>query len=243
MAVLNLINSSYSGSLGSTTGTKWKSKSVVKAKIWSKTPNNETQTNSVRSFEALNRVSSAIAKKWFYWLGIKAQNMHKHNAVAHLLKKCVETHRFMPIAILDVFKPNGTVSVNDFEVNYETGQIDCTFTTSYEVAVDKTKSWLVLIFTAKGNVLYSEVPQVSSKTVSFIAPIAENDVVYAMALSSAKLKKGYDLGGYGLPMYVVDGCLYTTNLQQSIWEYVGAGLARAIGEGASVSSGKLVLTN
>lgn len=242
MAVLNLINSCYSGSLGSTTGTKWKGKQVVKAKIWSKTPNNETQTNSVRSFEALNRVSSAIAKKWFYWLGIKAKDMHKHNAVAHMLKACVETHRFAPIAILDVFKPNGTTAVNLFTVDYDTGQIDCEFTTTYEVATDKNKSWLCLIFTNKGYVLYAEVPHVSSKTVSFIAPIAQDDIVYAMALSSAKLKKGYVLGGYGLPMYVVDGCLYTTNLQLSVWEYVGAGLARATGEGASVDSGKLVLT-
>ena len=100
MAIQELLKASYTGSLGETTGAKWKNKAVVKGKIWSKTPNSKTQTDSVRSFECLNRVASAIASQWFYRLGIKAVNMHKHNAVAKLLKSSVKTHEFTPKSFL-----------------------------------------------------------------------------------------------------------------------------------------------
>ena len=242
MAVQELLRSSYTGSLGETTGAKWKTQDVVKGKIWSKTPNNETQTNSLRAFEALNRIASAIAKKWFYWLGIKAVNMHKHNAVARLLKGCVAHHAFNIYGLAVVFPDNGTASIDSSSVDYTTGQIVFTASTSYDIGNNKNQSWLVLVFKQDGTVLLCEKPPANVYAGTFIAPLSETDEVYFMALSSERVNGKYILGGSSLPVYVINGRFYTSRIVQSIWEYMGNGKARATGEGVSYSGGRVTVT-
>lgn len=242
MAVQELLRSSYTGSLGETTGTKWKTQDVVKGKIWSKTPNNETQTNSVRAFEALNRVASAIAKKWFYWLGIKAVNMHKHNAIAHLLKGCVAHHAFNIYGISVVFPNNGTVEIGSSSVDFETGLVSFSASTTFNIGNNKNQSWLVLVFKQDGTVLLCETPPTKIYSATFYAPVVDGDEVYFMALSSERVNGKYILGGSSLPVYVINGRFYTSRVTQSIWEYVGDGRARAVGTGVSYSGGKVIVT-
>lgn len=242
MATQELLKASYNGSLGETTGSKWKSRDVVKGRIWSKTPNNETQTKSVRAFEALNRVASAIAKQWFYWLGIKAANMHKHNAVAHLLKECVFGHVFDPVGFESVFAQNGTVRILSQSVDYDTGEISIKASTTYSPATNRKQSWLILVFTQVGKVLYCASPATTSVDFSFFAPIVPGDTVYIMALSSDKSGKKPVLGiSSDFPLYQ-NGCFFSSRSLDSVWRFVAPGRAVATGAGVSYSNGRATVT-
>lgn len=230
MGKLDLLNSAYTGSVGETTGAKWKGQHVVKGKIWSKTPPSITQTKSVRAFEALNRVGSAISAKWFYWLGIKAATMHKHNAVARLLKDTVSEHEFTPQAMLNVFHENGTADVETLNVDFSTGKIDIVAKTTLNPATDRNSSWGVFVFTQQGTVLYTNTPETSSITASFLAPISEQDTVYCLVTTSQKQNQKYTLGGTlkgkslnvhlvtfaaADPKITVDDTKYTFNIEAS----------------------------
>lgn len=102
MAEMDLLKASYTGSLGNTTGAKWKNKAVIKAKIWSKAPPTASQTASVRAFECLNRLASAIAKVGFKQLPLSAKKMLPHNAVAQWLKPTIKNKLWEPQNISEV---------------------------------------------------------------------------------------------------------------------------------------------
>lgn len=99
---MDLLKASYTGSLGNTTGAKWKNKAVIKAKIWSKAPPTASQTASVRAFECLNRIASAIARAGFKHLPLSAKKMLPHNAVAQWLKPAIKNKLWEPQNISEV---------------------------------------------------------------------------------------------------------------------------------------------
>ena len=239
MGKMDLLNANISGTVGAMTGQVYKGKSVLHARIWSRTPLNRTQKNSVRAFEALNRLSCAISKHWFYWLGIRADNMLKHNAVAHFLQPVVADHTFNTAVLPELFPDSSSVALGEVQYNPETGKLD--FSASYigAVPLGNSASWLVLVFDQAGHVFYSEAPAESSISRSFIisgAPAQQPDI---LILSSVKSNGKFLLGmAQGLPL-VVGSIFYTSRSQGSVWRFVSPSVAQATGSGVSVS-GKVV---
>jgi hypothetical protein len=60
MAVVNLLTSAYTGSLGETTGVAWKREYLLKVKMERSAPMNATQTRNRLAFEAYHRVTSMV---------------------------------------------------------------------------------------------------------------------------------------------------------------------------------------
>lgn len=117
MATINLLNGSFNGKLGSLYGTKEYGKSFVKAIPFAHAPHNQTQTNCVRAFEVLNRVSAKVAKDYFYHLPLSSKKMSKMNAVAQFLKPLIKNHVFEGQNIQEVFGDEITFQVTDIEFN------------------------------------------------------------------------------------------------------------------------------
>lgn len=117
---MDLLKASYTGSLGSTTGAKWKNKAVIKAKIWSKAPPTASQTASVRAFECLNRLASAIAKAGFKQLPLSARKMLPHNAVAQWLKPTIKNKVWEPQNISEVIPYSDLIQFQVLRINKET---------------------------------------------------------------------------------------------------------------------------
>lgn len=243
MGKMDLLNANISGTVGAMTGQVYKGKSVLHARIWSRTPLNRTQKNSVRAFEALNRLSCAISKHWFYWLGIRADNMLKHNAVAHFLQPVVADHTFNIAVLPELFPDASLTALGSVDYNSETGQIS--FSASYVGAVPLgiNASWLVLVFDNAGHVFYSESPSESSITRSFIIPGNPAQKPTVLVLASNKANGKYVLGmAQRLPL-VENGCFYTGRSTSSVWTYVSPAIARAVGAGVSVSGNTVVVVS
>lgn len=198
MAEQKLIQGTFHGSVGTLTGAKWKDKEVVKQKIWSKTPASPAQKSSVRSFECLNRLSSAIAKAWWYKLGLSNAKMHKHNAVAKLLAPVVANHTFDPSAIEEVFKADGTGAISAYSFDPETNLLEFTASTTLDVSAASGNSWLVVAFSVTGEVFLCESPAAATITRSLFVPVPADTEPYVMVLTTQKDRRRVRYGGFAL---------------------------------------------
>ena len=118
MATQNLLKASFNGKLGKIYGTKEYGKRYVKAIPFSHAPHSRTQTQCVRAFEILNRISARVAKDYFNHLPLSSRKMSKMNAVAQFLKPLVKNHVFEGENITDVFGTNETFTVSG--LNFDT---------------------------------------------------------------------------------------------------------------------------
>ena len=96
MAYFNLLAGNCIGTLGATYSARSKSGNVLKARPFSKSPSSTTQKNCVRAFEALNRISSKLAKTSWNLFNLSDAKTLKHNAIATFLKPCIQNHAFEP---------------------------------------------------------------------------------------------------------------------------------------------------
>lgn len=198
MATQKLIQGTFEGSAGTLTGQRWKDKKVVKQKIWSKAPASPAQKSSVRSFECLNRLSSAIAKTWWYKLGLSNAKMHKHNAVAKLLAPVVANHTFDPSAIEEVFKADGTGVISAYSFDPETNLLEFTASTTLDVSAASGNSWLVVAFSVTGEVFLCESPAAATITRSLFVPVPADTEPYVMVLTTQKDRRRVRYGGFAL---------------------------------------------
>jgi len=120
LALLNLLKSAYTGKLGETYGASWKGKPVVRAVPFSKAPPTPAQTKSVRAFECLNRVASAIARMGFAHTGLAAKTMHPHNAVAKFLTPTIKNKIFEPANIKEVIPAGENLRITAFAFDGKT---------------------------------------------------------------------------------------------------------------------------
>lgn len=243
MGKMNMLNANIAGSMGAFTGQVYKGKSVLHARIWSRTPLNPVQKSSVRAFECLNRVAAAISRHWFYALGLRADGMLKHNAVARFLKPLIEGHVFTPSAFDRVFPEPGLAAVSGISYDSTTGQL--TFSARYRggAPLGAAASWCVLVFDNRGVVFLIEVPQTDSITRSFIIPSAPENRPNIVALVSIKTDSGLLLGCGVVSTLVENGVFYTSRSVSSTWTYIPDKIAKAVGSGVSVFGSTVIVVS
>lgn len=236
MAEVDLLKSTFHGSAGTMTGVKWKNQEVVKQKIWSKAPNSQKGTNSLRAFECLNRLSSAIAKKFWYKLGLTDKKMYKHNAVAKFLAPCVKNHYFDINAIEEIFVNDRSCYIGDFSFNAETKLLHFVAQTELDISPNSPNAWLVIAIDNMGKVYYCDSPKTAAVEVSFYIPIADGLEPYVLTIATTKEQKRILYRGFSISGYVRNRVLYTDLLSLSQWSYDGINKAIAIGQGVAYNS-------
>lgn len=195
MAFQQFIKGSFNGRVGSVVGQKWKNKTQLHARVFSKSPPTEKQTKNVRAFECLNRLSSAMAKTWFSWLGLSAKEMYPHNAVSRWLKPLIASHRFEPEVIRQLIEEDGQAVLEEFQFNRTTGQFNCIASTTINPAPGSNESWLVTVLDSTGKVYVCESPRAKKVTIERIIQIPNNVSLCAFTMVSKKVDKKYQLSG------------------------------------------------
>ena len=217
MAEMNLLQGSIRGSMGGQTGARVNGKNVVKKKIWSKTPGNETQTKCVRSFEALNRVSSAIAKRFWYYLGLRQGNMHKHNAVAKKFSAVVGGHVFNP-AKFSVEIPEGNAfDVRKFKISPLEQKIELDIFADLPLLTQGVQQGLVSVFDGEGHVYVCEKLESTLYSVTVTENLMLSFPYYLLCFSSERTAKGWKLGNCTLRMTLPENVFYTENYPKIRW--------------------------
>lgn len=195
MAFQQFIKGSFNGRVGSVVGQKWKNKTQLHARVFSKSPPTEKQTKNVRAFECLNRLSSAMAKTWFPWLGLSAKEMYPHNAVSRWLKPLIASHQFEPEVIRQLIEEDGQAVLEEFQFNRATGQFNCIASTTINPAPGSNESWLVTVLDSTGKVYICESPRAKKVTIERIIQIPYYVSLCAFTMVSKKVDKKYQLSG------------------------------------------------
>lgn len=195
MAFQQFIKGSFNGRVGSVVGQKWKNKTQLHARVFSKSPPTEKQTKNVRAFECLNRLSSAVAKTWFPWLGLSAKEMYPHNAVSRWLKPLIASHRFEPGIIQQLVEKDGQAVLEEFQFNRTTGQFNCTASTTINPTSGSNESWLVTVLDSTGKVYVCESPRAKKVTIERIIQLPNRVSLCAFTMVSKKVDKKYQLSG------------------------------------------------
>jgi len=157
MAELNIIKGTIKGRLGEITGQVWKGKPVIKAAIFSKAPPTNAQTQSVRAFEALNRIASTISRLGFQYLGITAKNIHNHNAVAKWLKPAVRGNAFTPSNIQEIIPQSDKVFISRFIQDLTNGFISLSLSMNKIFVPPYNTHLFTIVFDDTGRVHWSDI--------------------------------------------------------------------------------------
>lgn len=185
MATINLLKGSIQGSLGAFTGVRHKKTNVIKKKIWTKSPPSSKQTNAVRAFECLNRLSSVLAKKFWYHMGLSQGKMHKHNAVAKYLKPMVSEGQFSLLKLSAVIEDDGINQIPLCTFNQLNSQITTTFEVVLTTADGLPISTIGLIIDEHGRTYSADILTQETTTVKIGIPVNASNKVYGVTISSS----------------------------------------------------------
>jgi hypothetical protein len=196
MAEMNLLKANFTGSVGVITGATWKGKPVVKARIFSKAPPSTAQTNSVRSFEALNRISSQIAKLGFAELGLSAKNMLPHNAVARFLKPIVKDHEFAPANAEAKIPNDGSLKIVNVARESSTSIVTVSLALGTDYIPFTGSKMYLIFFDQTGQTYFSYFGDPQDLNFQFYLPFSDEFVYDTMAFISDPAPKGRVLHGF-----------------------------------------------
>jgi hypothetical protein len=188
MAYFNLLAGNCIGTLGATYSARSKSGNVLKARPFSKSPSSTTQKNCVRAFSALNRISSKLSKSSWNLLGLSDEKMLKHNAVANLLKPCIQNHAFEPLLISQAIPASGLIAYSSVLLNpsLQNGTFDFSFNSGLPLQEDE--SLIFEVFNEKGVVFFCNHTKLSTGTINFNGLFPPLSFVYLMGFRSTVIR-------------------------------------------------------
>ena len=184
MAYFNLLAGNCIGTLGATYSARSKSGNVLKARPFSKSPSSTTQKNCVRAFEALNRISSKLAKTSWNLFNLSDAKTLKHNAIATFLKPCIQNHAFEPLLISQAIPTSGLLSYSSVLLNpsLQNGTFDFSFNSGLPLQEDE--ALIFEVFNEKGVVFFCNHTELSTGTINFNGLFPPLSFVYIMGFRS-----------------------------------------------------------
>jgi hypothetical protein len=198
MAFMNLLQSKFTGQMGQVVGSKWKNRNVIKSSIFSKAPPTAKQTDNVRAFEALNRISGVLAKHAWKYLGLKDKNMLRHNAVASWLKPAIQNHIFEPELIAEVIPFTGDMVSASLSRDPATGTQYAYFGTYTGYVPETGTRQIIIVCNGRGQVNFYLDRPVSFDKVILPTPWLPEDYYYLMSFLVTGTERGYNLWSYSV---------------------------------------------
>lgn len=203
MAYINILKGGFTQRLGTIYGVRSKYGNVVKVVPFSKAPPTDLQTSSVRAFEALNRISAGIAKKFWNYLGLKQGDMHRHNRVASWLSTCVSDHRFDPYKIANVIPSDGSVSISEFFVSNTESYGNVKITVQPPDPSLSGGGLFVMVFDSQGKKYLANTFTGLSLSIDFFGVFPSPMTFFAMAFRSDKTVKGFNVHGFSIRSFTI----------------------------------------
>jgi len=198
MAILDLLKGSYTQKLGETYGATWKGKPVVRSVPFSKAPPSDLQTNSLKAFIALNRISSRIARMGFAHTGLSAKNIHNHNAVARFLSPAIKDHIFTPANIVEVIPPGDNLQITAFAFSRNTGILSVGVRFYPFVDLPVGSKIFIIVFNDLGIVQHSFLSDSPNYFSDVHIDYLPERVYYIMAFLSSPKDKSFVLNNFCL---------------------------------------------
>jgi len=187
MGFLNLLKANYTGSVAQTTGVVIKGKPVIKAKIWSKRPMSVAQRESVRAFESVNRISSVMARIAWQFMGLKAHNILKHNAVARFFSPMLRNHIFEPFNITEIIPMSEMATLTNLNIDPEYTHFQWEFQTLSNDFYLPTDKLIFLVFDPVGQVFWSDVYNVVDQIINVpLTSLPRNNIITLAFIASEK---------------------------------------------------------
>lgn len=112
MGKINILKAGYSGKTGQTYGIEKKDGFIVKAVPFSHTPHNNSQNKAKDRFIGLNRIASAVVKKFWYYLGLSDKNMYRNNALCKYWKASLIGDNFKLENLKEVISQDEALKIN-----------------------------------------------------------------------------------------------------------------------------------
>lgn len=111
MGKINILKAGYSGKTGQTYGIEKKDGYIVKAIPFSHTPHNDSQVKAKDRFVGLNRIASAVVKKFWNYLGLSDKNMYRNNALCKYWKSSLIGDSFRLENLKEVISQSETLKI------------------------------------------------------------------------------------------------------------------------------------
>lgn len=214
MGKMNTLKADYVGKVGQTYGVRQYGKSIEKAIPFSHAPHNTTQIKSVRAFEKLNRFAAYVAKTFWKYLNLSDKKMYRHNAVAQWFKPCVQSHKFSLSNLVEIIKPNPTLSFESVNLDLSEKTASITFiNTPFNAYTTEEKVFIALV-TDNGTVKAGGVYNSNSQTVSLSWDYSDFVSLTVVMFKSSLVRNKKNVNGLCLytqeQNFVIDGILYTS---------------------------------
>lgn len=211
MAVMNLLKANFEGTVGAVTGSKTKRGNVVKSRIWSKTPANVKQSTSVRSFEALNRLSSALGKHFWQYLGLKKGDMLKHNKIAQFLKPLIADKTFDLKKLETIFSKDKSVTILNATYDATKSVLEVEVKSNIQPTTSGNFQWCIILIKNNGKVELIQNPKTDYFKTSLVLENVAIEGINILTLATSDKQRGKFYRGFSLEtipaLYYIDTTL------------------------------------
>lgn len=241
MGKINILKAGYSGKTGQTYGVEKKDRFIVKAVPFSHTPHSDKQNNSKDRFIGLNRIASAIVKKFWRYLELSDKNMYKNNALTKAWKQALEGDVFSLENLYRVIPDKGKLEIIENKFDYTTFDFSYTIKDGeplqpgheqYIYAAIVTNRFVTrLDVSAKGQI---------TSLISSLG-IVNYAFVQVYAFKARRYKNKWYLSGMSVSekkhLLVIEGVFYMMRWQWNIKPIIEDGVLYLSGQDANIRNG------
>ena len=240
MGKINILKAGYSGKTGQTYGVEKKDRFIVKAVPFSHTPHNHLQNQAKDKFIGLNRIASAVVKKFWYYLGLSDKSMYRNNALTRAWKQALEGDVFLLENLKKVIPNVGALQIIENSFNYETSDYSYTITDNEPLPEDQEQYIYASVVTNR----FITKQDVSAKgqitTLKSSLGIVDFAFIQVYAFKARRYKNKWYLSGLSITekkyIIVVNGVFYMSRWQWNSKPFIKNGILYLSSQDTSIKN-------
>lgn len=241
MGKINILKAGYSGKTGQTYGVEKKDRFIVKAVPFSHTPHSHSQNKAKDKFIGLNRIASAVVKKFWYYLGLSDKSMYRNNALTKAWKQALEGDVFLLENMEKVIPNVGALQIIENSFDYETFDYSYTITDNEPLSEGQEQ----YIYTAVVTNRFITKQDVSAKgqitTLKSSLGIVDFAFIQVYAFKARRYKNKWYLSGLSITekkyIIVVNGIFYMSRWQWNVKPFIKNGILYLSSKDTSIKNG------
>ena len=240
MGKINILKAGYSGKTGQTYGVEKKDRFIVKAVPFSHTPHNHSQNQAKNKFIGLNRIASAVVKKFWYYLGLSDKSMYRNNALTRAWKQALEGDVFLLENLGKVIPNVGALQIIENSFDYETSDYSYTITDNEPLSEGQEQYIYASVVTNR----FITKQDVSAKgqitTLKSSLGIVDFAFIQIYAFKARKYKNKWYLSGLSITekkyIIVVNGIFYMSRWQWNVKPFIKNGILYLSSQDTSIKN-------
>ena len=241
MGKINILKAGYSGKTGQTYGVEKKDRFIVKAIPFSHTPHNHSQNQAKNKFIGLNRIASAIVKKFWNYLGLSEKNMYRNNALTKAWKIALEGNEFLLENLKRVISDKGTLEIIENNFNYET--FDYSYTIKDSETLPAGSEQYIYASLVTSNFITKLDVSAKGQIATLISSLGVVDFAFIQvyAFKARKYRNKWYLSGLSITekkyIIVVNGIFYMSRWQWNIAPLIKDGILYLSSQDTAIKDG------